>query len=127
MGYNRVMSRDPFKNASDQTTEMGFGPGHFPNPNFDYSEAGRKSGIPIADPDRHEQYLALMAARRTDLNRNDVRDIPAFNGLHGDHEDYYTDGNTERYGANPPLVQQRRRPPPKKRQVVRLNRMERMP
>lgn len=119
------MSRNPFKPTKDQTTEFGFGPGMFPNPNFDYSEAGRKSGIPIADPDRSQQYLELMAARRTDLSRTDVQDMPAFNGVRGDHEDFYTLGNTERYGANPPLVQQRTPPPKKKRQIVKLNRMER--
>jgi len=125
MAYNRSMSRDPFKPSTDQSTEFGFGPGKFPNPNIDYSEAGRKSGIPIADPDRHQQYLELMAARRTDLNRTDVRDMPAFQGTHGDHDDFYTCGNTERYGANPPLVQQRRRPPPKQRTVVKRAHMER--
>ena len=125
MAYTIRVSRDPFKPTTDQSTEFGFGPGHFPNPNIDYSDAGRKSGIPIADPDRPQQYLELMAARRTDLNRTDVRDMPAFNGLRGDHEDYYTPGNTERFGANPPLVQQRRQPPPAKRQVVKRHQMER--
>ena len=125
MGYNRSMSRNPFIPTKDQTTEMGWGPGRFPNPNLDYSQLGIKSGIPVADPDRHEQYLALMAARRTDLNRPDVTDIPAFNGVHGDHPDFYTCGNTERFGANPPLVQQRRRPPPKQRQVIVCAHMER--
>lgn len=119
------MSRDPFKPATDQSTEMGWGPGLFPNPNLDYSQAGRKSGIPIADPDGPAQFLALMAARRTDLGRSDVRDMPAFQGVQGDHEDYYTLGNTERYGANPPLVQQRRKPPPARKQIVRPRRMER--
>lgn len=119
------MSRNPFVPAKDQTTEFGFGAGKFPNPNIDYSEAGRKSGIPIADPDRTDQYLALMAARRTDLTRTDVQDIPAFHGVHGEHADMFTAGNTERYGANPPLVQQQRKPPPRKRQVVVRNRMER--
>ena len=125
MAYTRRMSRDPFRPATDQSTEMGWGPGMFPNPNIDYSENGRKSGIPVADPDRPQQYLELMAARRTDLNRADVPDMPAFQGTRGDHEDFYSYGNTERYGANPPLVQQRRRPPPKKKQVVKLHRMER--
>lgn len=104
---------------------MGWGPGMFPNPNIDYSQGGVKSGIPIADPDRPAQYLALMAARRTDLNRTDVQDIPTFNGSHGDHPDFYTCGNTERFGANPPLVQQRKAPPPRKRQVVKRAHMER--
>ena len=124
------MSRDPFKPTTDQSTEMGFGPGHFPNPNIDYSDAGRKSGIPIADPDRPQQYLELMAARRTDLNRTDVRDMPSFQGNSAngaDHEDFYTDGNTERYGANPPLVQQRKAPPPKPKRIVKIHRMERQP
>lgn len=121
------MSRDPFKPASDQSTEFGFGPGHFPNPSLDYSENGRKSKIPIADPDRPQQYLELMAARRTDLNRTDVPDMPAFQGTRGTHEDFFTDGNTERFGANPPLVQQRSAPPPKKRYTVKIARMERQP
>jgi hypothetical protein len=125
MGYTRGMSRDPFKPATDQSTEMGFGEGHFPNPNIDYSEAGRKSGIPIADPDRPQQYLDLMAARRTDLNRTDSVLTPGFQGLRGDHDDYYTLGNTERYGANPPLVRQRRKPPPAKRAKYTPRRMER--
>lgn len=125
MGYTKVMSRDPFKPATDQTTEFGHGPGHFPNPNLDYSQNGIKSRIPIADPDRTQQYMELMAAKRTDLNDPAVSDMPAFHGLRGDHPDFYTEGNTERYGANPPLVQQRQKPPPKKRQVVKLHRMER--
>jgi hypothetical protein len=119
------MSRNPFIPSKDQSTEMGFGAGHFPNPNFDYSEAGRKSGIPIADPDRSQQYLELMAARRTDLTRTDVPDMAGFQGGRGDHEDFYTSGNTERFGANPPLVLQRKPPPPKPRRIVKLNRMER--
>ena len=125
MAYTRLMSRNPFKPTKDQSTEMGWGPGRFPNPNFDYSEAGIKSRIPIADPDRTQQYMELMAGRRTDLNRTDVQDMPAYHGTRGDHEDFYTLGNTERYGANPPLVQQRTPPPPKKRQIVKLHRMER--
>lgn len=119
------MSRNPFVQTKDQSTEFGFGPGMFPNPNIDYSEAGIKSRIPIADPDRKQQYLELMAGRRTDLGRTDVQDMPAYTGTRGDHEDFYTLGNTERYGANPPLVQQRKRPPPPKREIVKLHRMER--
>lgn len=119
------MSRNPFKPASDQTTEFGWGPGRFPNPSLDYSAAGMKSGFPIADPDRPRQYLELMAARRTDLTRADVPDMPAFNGIHGDHPDFYTPGNTERYGANPPLVQQRKAPPKTKRPKYTPRRVER--
>lgn len=125
MGYTTYMSRDPFKPTVDQSTEFGFGAGHFPNPDIDYSDVGRKSQIPIADPDRSQQYLELMAARRTDLNRTDVPDMPGFKGTRGDHEDFYSYGNTERYGANPPLVRQRKAPPPRKKQIVKLNRMER--
>lgn len=125
MAYNMGMSRNPFRPTTDQTTEFGFGPGHFPNPEIDYSDNGRKSKFPIGDPDRSQQYLELMAARRTDLNRTDVEDMPAFQGVRGNHPDFYTEGNTERFGANPPLVQQRKRPPPAKRQIVKIARMER--
>lgn len=119
------MSRNPFIPTKDQSTEMGFGAGHFPNPNIDYSQGGSKSRTPIADPDREQQYLELMAARRTDLTRADVPDMAGFTGGRGDHPDFYTAGNTERFGANPPLVLQRKAPPPRKRYRIRLARMER--
>jgi hypothetical protein len=119
------MSRNPFKPATDQTTEFGFGPGHFPNPNIDYSLNGMKSRIPVEDPDRQQQYLTLMAAKRTDLNDPNVPDMAGFNGNRADHADFYTEGNTERYGANPPLVQQRRQPPPKVRKYTVRPHMER--
>lgn len=109
------MSRNPFIPAKDQTTEHGFGPGQFPDPTVDYSDNGIKSGIPIADPDRRAQILDLFMSRRTDLNRTDVQDGPAFQGTGPyHHPDYYTCGNTERYGANPPLVRVKGRPPGKK-------------
>lgn len=125
MGYTRGMSRDPFKPTTDQSTEMGWGPGMFPNPSIDYSDGGIKSGFPLGDPDRRMQYLALMAARRTDLNRADVPDIPAFQGIHAPHPDFFTEGNTERFGANPALVRARSKPPPKKHTYVPRAHMER--
>lgn len=122
------MSRNPFVPAKDQSTEFGFGQGHFPEPSIDYSINGIKSGIPVADPDRRQQYLDLFAARRTDLNDPTVPEAPSFSGTSPTtFRDYYTDGNTERYGANPPLVQERKRPPPKKRKFVPLNHMQRQP
>lgn len=125
MAYTSYVSRNPFKPATDQTTEFGWGPGPFPNQNIDYSENGMKSRIPVEFPDRHDQYLALAAAKRTDLNDPNVRDIPAFNGVHGDHPEFYSEGNTERYGANPPLVQQKQRPPPRVRHYTVRPHMER--
>lgn len=107
------MSRDPFKPTTDQTTEFGWGPGKFPDPMVDFSQNGIKSGIPVADPDRRQQYLDLAAARRTDLNRTDVPDAPSFTGTSPTpFPDYYTEGNTERFGANPKLV--RTTAPPRK-------------
>ena len=108
MAYNRVMSRDPFKASKNQYTEFGFGEGQFPNPIFDFSQNGRKSKFPIADPDRRTQLLNLQAGKRTDLGNPNVEDMPR----RGDevHPDYYTCGNTDRYGASPPLVRSRETP-----------------
>jgi hypothetical protein len=119
------VSRDPFKPTTDQSTEMGWGPGHFPDPAVDFSNGGQKSGFPIGDPDRRSQYLDLFTARRTDLNRTDVPDAPAFQGTVGSHPDYYTEGNTERYGANPALVRARGRPPKPKVKYAPRAHMER--
>lgn len=122
------MSRNPFIPTTDQTTEFGWGQGPFPEPTTDLSMGGIKSRIPIADPDRRAQYLDLFTARRTDLNRPDVPDLAAFLGTGpSPHPDYYTDGNTERYGANPPLVQERARPPRRKWKFVPFRHMERQP
>lgn len=122
------MSRDPFKPATDQSTEFGWGPGHFPDPTIDFSDGGIKSRIPIGDPDRRQQYLDLMTAKRTDLGNPNVQDAPSFIGTSastGGHPDYYTEGNTERYGANPALVRARGRPPAPKRKFIPFRHMER--
>lgn len=119
------MSRDPFKPTTDQSTEFGWGPGMFPDPLVDFSDGGIRSRIPIQDPDRRSQYLDLFAARRTDLNNPYSMETPAFQGTTGAHPDYYTEGNTERYGANPKLVRTRGRPPRPKRKFTPRARMQR--
>lgn len=101
------MSRYPFKPTKDQSTEFGFGEGMFPDPNIDFSDNGFKSGIPIADPDQDQQLLMLMAGRRTDLHNPATPDMPH---TYGTHPDMFTCGNTDRYGAAPPLVRSRIRP-----------------
>lgn len=96
-----MATRDPFKLArdkKDQFTEFGFGAGQFPEPSFDFSEGGRKSGFPIADPDRNEQLRKLREIKRTDLNDPLAEPSP------------YVAGNTDRYGAQPPLVRERKYP-----------------
>jgi hypothetical protein len=104
------MARNPFQLArdkKDQYTEFGFGAGQFPDPHFDFSDSGRKSGFPIADPDRNEQLRKLREIKRTDLN--DPMDQPS----------PYVAGNTDRYGAQPPLVRERKYPwyPPEPKPV----------
>lgn len=118
------MSRNPFV-PCDQETEFSFGPGRFPAQDIDFSQGGFKSGFPIADPDVQQQLLDLAASRRTDLNDPGVPDMPGFAGTRGEHPDYYTTGNTERYGANPPLIRSRRWPKFKRWIYTRPNRMER--
>lgn len=119
------MSRNPFKPTPDQTTEFGWGAGRFPRQSIDFSQGGYKSGIPIADPDRRQQYLDLAAARRTDLQSLNEFPPPAFTGQNGDHPLHYALGNTERFGANPPLVRERKIPdfprprPPKRHHTER--------
>ena len=107
------MSRNPFIPCPNQETEFSFGQGRFPNPLIDFQSA-RADGttVPqVADPDRRQQLLDLAASRRTDLNDPTVEDMPAFQGTSAvNHRDYYSEGNTERYGANPPLVRARRWP-----------------
>lgn len=134
MAYTNGMSRNPFVQTKDQSTEMGWGAGMFPDPMIDYSDNGIKSRIPIGDPDRRQQYLDLMTARRTDLNRTDVPDLPTFQGdlpvgpgssTPTAHPDYYTEGNTERYGANPPLVRAKGRPSKPKPKYIPRAKMER--
>jgi hypothetical protein len=121
------MSRNPFIPTASQETEFSWGPGRFPAPAIDFQSprADGKAVPLIADPDRRDQIMDLAAMKRTDLNRPDVPDLPAFQGTHGEHPDYYTEGNTERYGANPPLVRERRWP--RRKWVYRVfpSRMER--
>jgi hypothetical protein len=97
----------------DRSTEFGFGAGSAPDPRIDYSELGSKSLIPIADPDRTAQLLELRAIKRTDLQDPAAKPDP------------YVTGNTERYGAQPPLVRETRAPKSPKREVPKPARMER--
>lgn len=107
------MPNDPFgTHKQNQETEMGWGEGRFPDPIGDYSGGGSKNRFPIADPDAQRQQLNLAAIRRTDLS-------DPFAAL-----DYYAAGNTDRYGAQPPLVRKRFKPtrstyhrPPRPRMV----------
>lgn len=114
------MSRNPFKPTKDQTTEFGWGAGRFPQPTTDFSQGGFKSRIPIADPDRRQQHMDLAAARRTDLQNLNEFPPPAFFGQSGSNPLHYKLGNTERFGANPPLVRERKVPDfPKEKPEVR--------
>lgn len=96
------MARNPFvydRDAShDEDSEFGFGRGHHPDPNIDYSDGGIKSRIPIADPTAEDQQMTMQMLRRMDIN--DPNDQPS----------PYVAGNTDRYGAQPPLVRETRRP-----------------
>lgn len=111
MAYNLGMSRNPFKPTTDQTTEFGWGAGGFPLATLDYSQGGYRSRIPLADPDRSAQIRDLRAARRTDLNNPNEFLPPAFFGNNGSHPLHYALGNTERYGAQPPIVRETKTPP----------------
>jgi hypothetical protein len=115
MAYNTSMSRNPFIPTASQETEFSWGPGRFPNPAIDFQSPRQSPPVAqIADPDRRQQLLDLAAMKRTNLNDPTVQDMPAFQGTGGtQHPDYYSEGNTERYGANPPLVRERRWPRPK--------------
>jgi hypothetical protein len=94
--------RDPFTydvgSQQNSETEFGYGRGRFANPSLDYSEGGAKSGIPVADPDRTEQLRTLAEIRRMDINDPNATPSP------------YVCGNTDRYGAQPPLVRERKTP-----------------
>jgi hypothetical protein len=93
--------RDPFKlskDKHDQHTEMSWGAGQFPDPRIDFSDGGRKSGFPIADPDRNEQLRTLREIKRTDLNDPLAKPSP------------YVAGNMDRYGAGPPIVRETKWP-----------------
>jgi len=98
------------KDQTDRSSEMGWGVGRFPDPRFDYS-AGSK--VPIADPDREAQLLALAAIKRTDLAN------PA------DQPSPYVAGNTDRYGAQPPLVRETKPPNYTRPPMEQPSRMER--
>lgn len=99
--------------AANWESEFGFGEGRFPNPLLDYSEGGSKSRIQIADPDRNQQLRDLAALRRTDLSDTTAELDP------------YVAGNTERYGAQPPLVRETRTPKVVRREPSKPPRMER--
>jgi hypothetical protein len=109
--------RDPHVLARDKTdsqeTEFGFGAGQHPDPRIDYSDNGAIPGFPIADPDRNAQIMELRAIRRMDLQDPNAQPDP------------YVAGNTERYGAQPPLVRETRRPRAPKQQVPKPARMQR--
>lgn len=111
------MARNPFTydrdGARDESSEFGFGRGHFPDPRIDYSDGGVKSGIPIADPDREAQLLQLAGIRRMDINDPAAQPSP------------YDLGNTDRYGAQPPLVRETKAPPREPRPRYARNRMKR--
>lgn len=97
------MARNPFtydhSAAGSQETEFSFGRGQYPNPTIDFSGGGVVSRIPVADPDRNEQARTLKEIRRLDINDP------------GDQPSPYVAGNTDRYGAQPPLVRERSNPP----------------
>lgn len=114
------MPVDPFKLDKDKagnseltSTEFGFGAGHYPNPAIDYSDGGSKSRFPIADPDRDAQELELAMIKRTDLSDPAAQLNP------------FELGNTDRYGAQPPLVRERKRPKTPRRKPVPRAKMER--
>jgi|SRR6516165_5988526 hypothetical protein len=105
------MSRNPFNPSCDQETEFSFGRGRFPPRNVDFQSPRIGNGVAqIADPDKNQQLLDLAAMKRTNLQDPTVPEMPAFSGAQGEHPDYYTEGNTDRYGANPPLIRSRRWP-----------------
>lgn len=110
------MSRDPFqlsRDKRDQYTEFGYGAGMFPDPLIDFSQGGQRSQIPIADPTSRDQIRELMEIKGTDVA--DPNDVPS----------PYVKGNTDRFGARPPLVRERRVPTPERRPRYTRQRMER--
>ena len=119
------MSRNPFRRTSDQTTEYGFGEGRFPDQRWDFSQGGSRSRFPLADPDRNQQLLDLAASRRTDLQNPAEPDLPAFEGGQGPSPMHYALGNTDRYGAQAPLVRERRRPTFRRPKIMARPRMVR--
>lgn len=120
MGYYQsvpTQPQDPNRfhkdKAANWESEFGFGEGRFPNPNLDYSESGSKSRIPIADPDRNKQLMDLASLKRTDLGDPTAELDP------------FVAGNTERYGAQPPLVRETRIPKPARHTPAKPAKMER--
>ena len=109
--------RDPFLydvgSHQNSETEFGFGRGRFANPELDYSAGGAKSGIPLADPDRTEQIRKLAEIRRLDNMDPNATPSP------------YVEGNTDRFGAQPPLVRERKQPEASPRPRYTHPRMER--
>ena len=111
-----MAARNPFtydRDNQERDTEFGFGAGMFPDPNIDYSEGGSISRIPIADPDSTAQLLQLAMIKRMDLA--DPTDQPS----------PYVAGNTDRFGAQPPLVRERKRPKYTRPERPKRARMER--
>lgn len=116
------MPRDPFRALDDQHSELGYGEGRFPDPILDYSGGGSISRIPIADPDRTEQIRQLAAGKRSDLNNPSET---AYGQGPQSGPDPYLLGNTDRYGAQPPLVRNRKRPKPSTYSPPKPTKMER--
>lgn len=94
------MSVDPDKLARTPLgrSEMSHGQGMFPNPDINY-EDGRVDQDTASVNNTHRtidsQLLDLAAYRRLDSTRTggeSLRDM------------YFASGNTDRFGANPPLV-----------------------
>ena len=124
------MSRNPFESAASkvnkcQQTEFSWGAGSFPRLDIDFSQGGFRSGFPIADPDHRQQMADLRASRRTDLTNPAEPDLPAFQGGAGMARMHTELGNTDRYGAQPPLVRERRVPDFKREPPVPKTHMER--
>lgn len=124
------MSRNPFESArskinKDQHTEFAFGAGSFPRLDIDFSQGGFRSGFPIADPDRRQQFADLRASRRTDLTNPTEPDLPAFQGGAGMARMHTELGNTDRYGAQPALVRERKFPYFRRERPIPKTHMER--
>ena len=111
-----MAARNPFtydRDNLERDTEFGFGAGMFPDPNIDYTEGGAISRIPIADPDSTAQLLQLAMIKRMDLADSTDQPSP------------YVAGNTDRFGAQPPLVRERKRPKYTRPERPKRARMER--
>lgn len=122
------MARNPFQPTRDQYTEFSFGRGRFAPIEVDFQSprASENFGVAqVADPDRQQQLLDLAASKRTNLNDPTVADMPSFQGTRAEHPDYHSLGNTERYGANPPLIRERGWPKYRRYIYTKLNIMER--